>query len=142
MTTRRRFIALVPFTATGVLAACGDKPAPAVAAAPAVTPTPTPSPAPTAAPAVVPAPAAATAATPAAGGPVDPTEPQALALGYVSDATKADTAKFKTYTAGQVCASCALYGAKASDASGPCALFGGRAVAAKGWCSGYSKKAA
>ena len=65
-----------------------------------------------------------------------------MALGYVSDATKADSAKFKTYAAGQACSNCALFGGKAGDASGPCPLFAGRAVNAKGWCSGYAKKAA
>ena len=74
--------------------------------------------------------------------PVDPAEPAAMALGYVIDATKVDGAKFKTYSAGQLCSNCALFGAKAGEAAGPCPLFGGRPVAAKGWCSGYIKKAA
>ena len=64
-----------------------------------------------------------------------------MALGYATDATKVDGAKFKNYAAGQLCANCALFGAKASDTSGPCSLFGGRPVAAAGWCSGYIKKA-
>jgi hypothetical protein len=66
---------------------------------------------------------------------------QATALGYVADATKADTKKFPKYAAGQKCASCALYQGKAGDAGGPCPLFAGKQVAAKGWCSAWSKKA-
>jgi hypothetical protein len=68
-------------------------------------------------------------------------DPQAVALGYVSDATKADKAKYKTYAAGQQCSGCALYTGKAGDAGGPCGLFPGKQVAAKGWCSAFAKKA-
>jgi len=67
-------------------------------------------------------------------------DPQAAALGYVADATKADTAKFKTYAAGQACSNCALYQGKPADAAGGCPLFAGKQVAAKGWCSAYAKK--
>ena len=68
-------------------------------------------------------------------------DPQAVALGYVADATKADKAKYKNYAAGQSCANCALYTGKAGDAGGPCGLFPGKQVSAKGWCSAYAKKA-
>jgi len=68
-------------------------------------------------------------------------DPQAVALGYVSDATKADKAKYKTYAAGQTCGTCALFQGKAGDAAGACPLFAGKTVAAKGWCSAYAKKA-
>jgi len=73
--------------------------------------------------------------------PVKPDDPQAAALGYVVDATKADTKKFPKYAAGQTCGSCQLYQGKAADATGPCAIFGGKLVASKGWCSAYTKKA-
>jgi hypothetical protein len=72
---------------------------------------------------------------------VDEKDPQAAALGYVADATKADKAKYKTYAAGQACSGCALYQGKAGDAAGGCPLFAGKQVAAKGWCSAYAKKA-
>lgn len=72
---------------------------------------------------------------------VDPKDPQAAALGYVTDATKVDKAKFPRYAAGQDCANCALYQGKPADVSGPCSLFPGKTVAAKGWCSAYAKKA-
>jgi len=72
---------------------------------------------------------------------VDPKDPQAAALGYVVDATKADKAKFTKYAAGQACGGCQLYQGKAGDAAGPCALFAGKQVSAKGWCSAYAKKA-
>ena len=68
-------------------------------------------------------------------------DPQAVTLGYVSDATKADKAKYKQYAAGQQCANCALFQGTAGAAAGPCPLFAGKSVAAKGWCSAYAKKA-
>jgi len=66
---------------------------------------------------------------------------QAVALGYVADATKADKAKYKQYAAGQTCANCALYQGKPTDAAGGCPLFGTKKVAGKGWCSAWAKKA-
>ena len=72
---------------------------------------------------------------------VEEKDAQALALGYVSLATHADSKKFPKYAAGQTCASCALYQGKPGDASGGCAMFPGKHVSAKGWCSAYSKKA-
>jgi len=71
---------------------------------------------------------------------VKETDPQALALGYVSDATKVDTKKYPKYAAGQNCASCALYQGKAGEAAGNCPLFAGKQVVAKGWCSAWAKK--
>ena len=68
-------------------------------------------------------------------------DPQAVALGYKSDASKADKVKFPKFAAGQSCSNCALYQGKAGDAAGPCPLFAGKQVAAKGWCSAYAKKA-
>jgi High potential iron-sulfur protein len=72
---------------------------------------------------------------------VDPKDPQAAALGYTADATKADKAKYPKYAAGQACGTCALYQGKAGAASGPCPLYAGKAVLAKGWCSAWVKKA-
>lgn len=66
---------------------------------------------------------------------------QAVALGYVSDATKADKAKYKQYAAGQHCAACALFQGAAGAADGACPIFSGKQVSAKGWCSAYVKKA-
>lgn len=67
-------------------------------------------------------------------------DPQAVALGYVSDATKADKAKYRQYAAGQHCGSCALFQGPAGAADGPCPIFAGKHVSAKGWCSAYAKK--
>ncbi len=71
---------------------------------------------------------------------VDEKNPQSVALGYVADATKADSKKFPKYAAGQVCANCALFIGKATDAAGGCPLFAGKQVSGKGWCSAWAKK--
>jgi hypothetical protein len=68
------------------------------------------------------------------------TDPQAVGLGYKSDAAKVDKAKYPKYAAGQVCTNCALYQGKPADAAGGCPLFAGKQVAGKGWCSAYAKK--
>jgi hypothetical protein len=71
---------------------------------------------------------------------LDEKDAQATALGYVSDAKRADAKKFPKYAAGQNCGSCALFQGKATDAAGACPLFGGKQVASKGWCSAWAKK--
>ncbi|MDE2613968.1 MAG: high-potential iron-sulfur protein [Burkholderiales bacterium] len=68
-------------------------------------------------------------------------DPEAVRLGYVSDANKADKAKFKNWAAGEHCANCGLFQGKPTDAAGPCPLYPGKKVSAKGWCSAYVKKA-
>ena len=71
---------------------------------------------------------------------LDEKDAQALALGYVAEATKTDTKKYPKYAAGQNCANCVLYQGKAADAAGLCPLFAGKQVASKGWCSAWAKK--
>ena len=138
MTTRRRFIQLVPVSGVALIAACSDKAPPLAPAAPAAAPAAAA--APVAAP---PVPAAAPAATgPAvAAANVDEKDPTAASLGYVADATRADKVKFPKYAADQACAGCALYQGTAGAESGPCPLYGGKLVNAKGWCSSWVKKA-
>lgn len=151
LSTRRRFIEIVPFVGAGFLVACSPKaepPAPAVAAPPPPPPpaaaAPEPAPAPVAAPAPAappPAPAVAQNAAPAVLPMVDEKATQALALGYVADSARADKAKFAVWAAGRQCNGCALYQGKAGEAAGPCPLFAGKLVTAKGWCSSWVKKA-
>ncbi len=77
----------------------------------------------------------------AADAPVlDEKDPQAVALGYVADATKVNKAKYPKYVVGQDCSNCQLYQGKAGSTTGPCPLYGGKQVHAKGWCSAYAKK--
>ncbi len=71
---------------------------------------------------------------------VDEKEPQAVALGYVHDTTKADKKKFPKHSNDQKCLNCALYQGKPGEAWGGCPLFGTKLVAANGWCSAWAKK--
>ncbi len=133
-TTRRRFIEMFPIAGAGLLVACSDK---------AATPPPAPMPA-AEPPSIAAAPAEPAATQVATGGAmpmVEETDPTAVSLGYVADASRADKSKFKTYAAGSACNNCALFGGKPGDVNGPCPLFAGRQVSAKGWCSAYAKKA-
>lgn len=98
MTSRRRFLALVPLAGAAALAR---------------------------------------AEAPAA---VDPKDPQAAALGYVVDATKADKARFPKYAAGQVCSNCALYQGAAGSAAGACPIYQNRPVPANAWCNAWVRK--
>ena len=72
---------------------------------------------------------------------VDLKDPQAIALGYVADASKVDTKKFAKFAPGQLCNNCALYQGKVTDGAAACPLFAGKQVAGKGWCSAWVKKA-
>ena len=72
---------------------------------------------------------------------VDEKDPQAVALGYVADTSKADKKKFPKHAADQKCNNCALYQGKPADAAGGCPLFGTKQVAGAGWCSAWAKKA-
>lgn len=67
-------------------------------------------------------------------------DPTAQSLGYKTDASKVDKAKFPRYQAGQTCANCQLYQGKAGSEMGPCPTYGGKQVYAKGWCNAWVKK--
>jgi hypothetical protein len=72
---------------------------------------------------------------------LDPKDPQAVAFGYVTDATKADKAKYPKYAPGQTCGNCTLYQGAAGSTSGACPIYQNKIVPAKAWCSAYVKKA-
>lgn len=72
---------------------------------------------------------------------LDEKDPQAVALGYVSDAKRVDVKKYPKYAAGQMCANCSLYQGKPADKAAACPLFVGKRVAGAGWCSAWVKKA-
>ena len=99
MTTRRQLIQSIPVIplmtaagATALLGGCGEK-----KTAEVVAPSPAPSPAAAPAPAPVAEAPAAPAASVATGPLVDEKDAQAIGLGYVAVAAKADKAKFPKY---------------------------------------------
>ena len=71
---------------------------------------------------------------------LDEADPQAKALGYRSDTTKVDSAKYPTHTNEQHCGVCQLYTGTIGSETGPCTLFQGKTVTSNGWCSAWVKK--
>jgi hypothetical protein len=74
--------------------------------------------------------------------PLDPSDPQAKALGFVSDASKVNAAANPTFKAGQKCDTCAQFQGKAGDATAGCNIFVGHSVPAGGWCKVWAQKPA
>ena len=72
--------------------------------------------------------------------PLDPKDPTAQALGFITDATKVDAASNPTYKPNQKCSTCAQYQGKAGDASGGCNIFAGKSVPVGGWCKVWAQK--
>jgi hypothetical protein len=72
--------------------------------------------------------------------PLDPADPTAQALGYVTDAGKVDAKANATFKPNQKCGTCAQFQGKAGDASGGCNIFAGKSVPAGGWCKVWAQK--
>jgi hypothetical protein len=66
----------------------------------------------------------------AAAAALDPSDPAAKALGYVTQSSKPD----------QKCGICNQFQGEAGDAQGPCTIFAGKTVASTGWCQSWVKK--
>lgn len=69
---------------------------------------------------------------------LDMKNPAAVALGYVEDASLADTRKFPSYAKGSNCENCLQLQGTAGSAYRPCATFKGELVSIKGWCSAWT----
>jgi hypothetical protein len=72
--------------------------------------------------------------------PLDPSDPTAKSLGYMSDSSKVDASANPTHKPDQTCSSCAQFQGKAGAPSGGCNIFPGKSVAAGGWCKVWAKK--
>lgn len=72
--------------------------------------------------------------------PLDPNDPTAKSLGFVTDATKVAAAANPTYKSSQKCSNCAQYQGKAGDSSAGCNIFVGHSVPAGGWCKVWAQK--
>ena len=76
---------------------------------------------------------------------VSPDDPLAQAMGYVTDASAVDTAKYPKRAgeagAKQFCNNCALYAGKAEDETAPCSIFQNKLVRGAGWCNAWVAKA-
>jgi len=72
--------------------------------------------------------------------PLDPKDPSAAALHFVTDATKVVAAANPTYKPTQKCGNCAQFQGTASDATAGCNIFAGKSVPAGGWCMVWAQK--
>jgi hypothetical protein len=72
--------------------------------------------------------------------PLDPKDPTAQALGFVTDAKKVDASANPTYKPNQKCGTCAQWQGKAGDSSGGCNIFAGKSVPVGGWCKVWAQK--
>src|SRR6266403_357825 len=71
---------------------------------------------------------------------LDPKDPTAQALGFVTDAGKVDAKANPTFKPTQKCSTCAQYQGKATDATAGCNIFAGKSVPAGGWCKVWAQK--
>lgn len=67
-------------------------------------------------------------------------DPEAVALDYVSDARRVDAKRQPKFRPGQTCANCGLFVPQAGSPLGGCQLFYGKDVAAIGWCNAWEAK--
>ena len=68
------------------------------------------------------------------------TDPNALALGYKTDAISVEIAAYPSFDSEQACDNCLFYQTTNTDNIGPCKMFPGHSVSAIGWCSLYTPK--
>ncbi|MDP9084554.1 MAG: high-potential iron-sulfur protein [Pseudomonadota bacterium] len=72
--------------------------------------------------------------------PLDPSDPTAKALGFVTDSRKVDPVPNPTYKPTQKCGNCAQFQGKPADATAGCNIFAGKSVPAAGWCKVWAQK--
>ncbi len=72
--------------------------------------------------------------------PLDPNDPTAKSLGFVTDTTKVDDAANPTHKPAQKCGVCAQFQGKPGDARGGCNIFVGKSVPQGGWCKVWAQK--
>jgi High potential iron-sulfur protein len=72
--------------------------------------------------------------------PLDPNDPTAKALGFVTDSSKVDSGANPTHQPTQKCGTCAQFQGKPGDARGGCNIFSGHSVPQGGWCKVWAQK--
>ena len=68
------------------------------------------------------------------------TELDAVALGFVADASGLDPRVQPAYTPGSRCADCFFFQGRRSNDAAPCTVFAGYRVPAAGWCREFSPR--
>lgn len=69
---------------------------------------------------------------------LDPKDPAAVALGYVSNAAQVDVKNYPEYVQGSNCENCLQLQGSAGNAYRPCPLFPGKLVSVGGWCKSWT----
>lgn len=72
--------------------------------------------------------------------PLDPSDPTAKALGFVTDASTVSASANPTFKSTQRCGTCAQFQGKAGDATAGCNIFAGHSVPSGGWCKVWAQK--
>ena len=72
--------------------------------------------------------------------PLDPSDPLAKSLNFMTDASKVDAKANPTYKPTQKCGNCAQYQGKAGEATAACTIFAGHTVPEGGWCKVWAQK--
>ena len=72
--------------------------------------------------------------------PLDPSDPLAKSLGFMTDASKVNASANPTYKSGQKCSTCAQFQGKPGEATAGCTIFAGHSVPAAGWCKVWAQK--
>jgi hypothetical protein len=72
--------------------------------------------------------------------PLDPNDPTAKALGFVTDASKVSPVANPTFKPTQKCGTCLQFQGKAGEARAGCNIFVGKSVPAGGWCKVWAQK--
>jgi hypothetical protein len=72
--------------------------------------------------------------------PLDPSDPLAKSLSFVTDAGKVDAKANPTYKPTQKCGNCAQYQGKAGETMAACTIFAGHTVPEGGWCKVWAQK--
>jgi High potential iron-sulfur protein len=72
--------------------------------------------------------------------PLDPNDPTAKALGFITDASKVDAKANPTFKPSQKCSTCAQFLGKPADSTAGCNIFAGHSVPSGGWCKVWAQK--
>ena len=72
--------------------------------------------------------------------PLDPNDPVAKALAFVTDASQVDAKANPTFKPEQRCANCTNYLGKPTDGTAGCKIFAGHSVPAGGWCKSWVQR--
>lgn len=66
--------------------------------------------------------------------PLDPKDPAAAALAYVTDTASVDNKANPNHATDQKCVNCVQFRGTPNDAVAGCSIFAGKSVMATGWC--------